>query len=81
VGGGHDFDRVDVPVLQQARPSHGITVGPAGWLGAGAIVLDGVTVGPSAIVGAHAVVTQDVPAFAIVAGAPARVVRDRRQPA
>ena len=71
----------DLPVVQQARPSRGIVVGPGGWLGAGAIVLDGVTVGPSAIVGAHAVVTQDVPGFAIVAGAPARVVRDRRQPA
>ena len=81
VGGGHDFDRVDVPVVQQARPSRGIVVGPGGWLGAGAIVLDGVTVGPSAIVGAHAVVTQDVPGYAVVAGAPARVVRDRRQPA
>jgi acetyltransferase-like isoleucine patch superfamily enzyme len=81
VGGGHDFDRPDLPVVQQARPSQGILVGPGSWLGAGAIVLDGVTVGPSAIVGAHAVVTQDVPAFAIVAGAPARVVRDRRQPA
>ena len=80
VGGGHDFDRVDVPVVQQGRPSKGIVVGPGGWLGAGAIVLDGVTVGPSAIVGAHAVVTQDVPGYAIVAGAPARVVRDRRQP-
>ena len=81
VGGGHDFDRPDLPVVQQARPSQGIVVGAGGWLGAGSIVLDGVTIGPSAIVGAHAVVTQDVPAFAIVAGAPARVVRDRRQPA
>jgi acetyltransferase-like isoleucine patch superfamily enzyme len=81
VGGGHDFDRADVPVVQQARPSRGIVVGPGGWLGAGAIVLDGVTVGPNAIVGAHAVVTEDVPGYAIVAGAPARVVRDRRQPA
>ena len=81
VGCGHDFDRVDIPVVQQARPSRGSTVGPGGWLGAGAIVLDGVTVGPSAIVAAHAVVTQDVPLFAIVAGAPARVIRDRRQPA
>lgn len=81
VGGGHDFDREDLPVVQQARPSRGIVVGSGGWLGAGAIVLDGVTVGPNAVVGAHAVVTQDVPAFAIAAGIPARVVRDRRQPA
>lgn len=79
VGGGHDFDRADMPVVQQPRPSRGIVVGPGGWLGAGAIVLDGVTIGPSAVVGAHAVVTRDVPPFAIVAGAPARVVRDRRQ--
>jgi acetyltransferase-like isoleucine patch superfamily enzyme len=80
VGGGHDFDRADLPVVQQARPSRGIVVGPGGWLGAGAIVLDGVTIGSNAVVGAHAVVTQDVPPFAIVAGAPARMVRDRRQP-
>jgi acetyltransferase-like isoleucine patch superfamily enzyme len=79
VGGGHDFDRPDLPVVQQGRPSKGIDVGPGGWLGAGAIVLDGVTVGASAIVGARAVVTETVPPFAVVAGAPARVIRDRRQ--
>jgi acetyltransferase-like isoleucine patch superfamily enzyme len=79
VGGGHAFDRPDVPVVQQARPSRGIVVGPGGWIGAGAVVLDGVTVGAHAIVGAQAVVTEDVPAFAVVAGAPARVIRDRRQ--
>lgn len=79
VGGGHEFERVDVPVVRQGRPSQGIEVGRGGWLGAGAIVLDGVVVGHDAIVGAHAVVTQDVPPFAVVAGAPARVVRDRRE--
>jgi acetyltransferase-like isoleucine patch superfamily enzyme len=78
VGGGHAFDRVDVPVVQQGRPSRGIEVGRGGWLGAGAIVLDGVVVGHDAVVGAHAVVTQDVPPYAVAAGAPARVVRDRR---
>jgi acetyltransferase-like isoleucine patch superfamily enzyme len=81
VGGGHSFDRVDVPVVQQARTSRGIEIGPGGWIGAGAVVLDGVQVGPRAIVGAQAVVTEDVPPFAIAAGAPARVLRDRRQPA
>lgn len=47
------------------------------WIGAGAVVLGGVTVGDGAVVAAGAVVTADVPAYAIVAGVPARVVRHR----
>jgi acetyltransferase-like isoleucine patch superfamily enzyme len=79
VGGGHDFDRTDVPVIRQGRPSKGIDVGHGVWLGAGSVILDGVTIGHDAIVGALAVVSQDVPPFAVAAGAPARVVRDRRE--
>jgi acetyltransferase-like isoleucine patch superfamily enzyme len=79
VGGGHAFDRTDVPVIRQGRPSKGIDIGSGAWLGAGAAVLDGVSVGNDAVIGAHAVVTQDVPPFAIAAGAPARVLRDRRE--
>jgi acetyltransferase-like isoleucine patch superfamily enzyme len=79
VGGGHEFDRTDVPVIRQGRPSKGIDIGRGAWLGAGAVVLDGVSVGHDAVVGAHAVVTQDVPPFAVAAGSPARVIRDRRE--
>jgi acetyltransferase-like isoleucine patch superfamily enzyme len=46
-------------------------------LGAGAIVLPGVTIGRGAQVGAGAVVTRDVPAYAVVAGSPARMLRER----
>lgn len=44
------------------------------WIGAGAIVLKGVTIGESAVVAAGAVVTKDVPAKAVVAGSPAKIV-------
>jgi acetyltransferase-like isoleucine patch superfamily enzyme len=46
-------------------------------IGVGAIILPGVTVGKGAQVGAGAVVTADVPAYAVVAGNPARVLRMR----
>lgn len=46
------------------------------WIGARSIILKGVTIGEGAIVGAGSVVTRDVSAFTIVAGNPARVVRE-----
>jgi len=46
-------------------------------IGIGAILLPGVTIGTGAQVGAGAVVTHDVPPYTIVAGSPARVLRER----
>jgi len=50
------------------------------WLGGGAIVLPGVRIGRNAVVGAGAVVTRDVAANTVVAGNPARVIREIEQP-
>jgi len=53
------------------------TIGNDVWIGDDALIMDGVTINDGAIVAAGAVVTKDVPAYAIVAGVPAKVVRYR----
>jgi acetyltransferase-like isoleucine patch superfamily enzyme len=53
----------------------GVNIGAHAWIGAHSTILDGVTIGAGAIVGAHSLVRDDVPPGAVVAGAPARIIR------
>jgi galactoside O-acetyltransferase len=53
-----------------------ITIGDKVWIGFGAAIAKGVTVGEGAVIAARAVVTRDVPPWTVVAGNPARVVRE-----
>ncbi len=57
-------------------PSSPVSIGDDCWIGFGSSILKGVTIGNGAIVGAGSVVTKDVPPWTIVAGNPARIIRE-----
>jgi acetyltransferase-like isoleucine patch superfamily enzyme len=79
-----DFDHgvveVERPIRLQGIYKRDVEVGSNVWIGYGACILRGVRVGDNSIVGTNTVVTKDVPANAVVAGVPARVVRMREAP-
>jgi phosphonate metabolism protein (transferase hexapeptide repeat family) len=59
------------------RRSHRVHIGHDVWIGHGAIVLPGRSIGTGAVIAAGAIVTKDIPAYTIVAGNPARIIRSR----
>jgi acetyltransferase-like isoleucine patch superfamily enzyme len=61
--------------MPRGAPAKPIHIGRNVWIGFDCIVLPGVTIGDGSIVGARSVVTEDVPAFTMVAGNPARLIR------
>jgi acetyltransferase-like isoleucine patch superfamily enzyme len=79
-----DFDHgvveTERPVRVQGIYKRDVRVGHNVWIGYGACFMRGVTVGDNAIVGAISVVSKDVPANAVVGGAPARLIRMRPAP-
>jgi acetyltransferase-like isoleucine patch superfamily enzyme len=53
-----------------------VTIGKRAWIGANVTVLPGISIGDYAVVGAGSVVTKDVPAYSVVVGVPARVIKE-----
>ena len=77
LGSAHIGLPIGVPIIQTDLEIKPVVIGAWSDIGTNAVVLPGVTIGKGSIVGAGAVVTKDVPAYAIVAGVPARFLRWR----
>ncbi len=66
----------DYHYINNKSNTKAIYIGDNVWIGMSALILKGVHVGNGAVIGAGAVVTRDVPPYAVVAGNPARVVKE-----
>lgn len=67
----------DVPIFNAPVEFKPVVIEDGADIGVGAIILPGVTIGRGAQIGAGAVVTRAIPAYAVAAGSPAKVLRDR----
>ena len=68
-----DFQHLFFPPIEKCD----VIIGNDVWIGMNATILSGVTIGDGAVIGASSVVTKNVPAYSIVAGNPAKLIRMR----
>ena len=76
----HGVTEVERPIRVQGIYKRDVRVGHNVWIGYGACILRGASVGENSVIGTSTVVTKQVPANAVVAGTPARVIRMREKP-
>lgn len=63
------------PITRTLTSKGPVTIGNNVWIGDKATILPGVSIGDGAVIGANAVVTKDVPAYCVVGGNPARIIK------
>jgi acetyltransferase-like isoleucine patch superfamily enzyme len=73
--GQHNFDDLNVPIKDQGGVFAKISIGENCWIGNGSMVM--ANIGDGCIVGAGSVVINDIPAHSIIAGNPAKVLKNR----
>jgi acetyltransferase-like isoleucine patch superfamily enzyme len=72
----HVYADLTRPIIEQGITAQGIVIEDDVWIGSSAIILDGVRIGKGAVVAAGAVVSKDVPPHTVVAGVPAKVIKE-----
>ncbi len=76
----HGVTEVERPIRKQGIYKRDVRVEHNVWIGYGACILRGASVGENSVIGTSTVVTKQVPANAVVAGTPARLIRMREKP-
>ena len=72
----HGYQDPDTPIGRQQPVNRPVTIGAGCWLGAGVIVLPGARIGRNVVIAAGSVVRGEIPDRCVVAGVPAKIVRE-----
>ncbi len=72
----HGYEDPDMPIGRQWPRNAAVSIGSGSWLGAGVVVLPGACIGRNVVVAAGSVVRGSIPDHCVVAGVPARIVRE-----
>ena len=70
-----NFSNTNKRIDEQGVSTNPVTIEDDVWVGANAVILPGVTIGEHCVIAAGAVVTKDVPHHSLVAGIPAKVIK------
>jgi acetyltransferase-like isoleucine patch superfamily enzyme len=73
----HVFDNPNITIKAQGVAKSAVVIEDDCWIAANVVILAGVTIGKGSVIAAGSVVNDDVPAFSVVAGVPARVIKSR----
>jgi acetyltransferase-like isoleucine patch superfamily enzyme len=71
----HNYQDFILPIRLQGVNRKGIKIGNNCWIGSKVTILDGVTIGDNCVIAAGSVVTKDMPSNSIIAGVPAKVIK------
>ncbi len=73
----HNFQELDKSIRHQGVTRKGISIGKNCWIGAKVSILDGVEIGEGSVIAAGAVVNTSFPAYSVIGGVPARLIKTR----
>jgi acetyltransferase-like isoleucine patch superfamily enzyme len=73
----HHYEDVNIPIIDQPLTTitDSVIIGDGAWIGTNVVINGNVRIGENAVIGANSVVKNDIPAYSVAVGAPARVIK------